>query len=454
MLESRNYNGFSDPQEKMDTIMEVAGDQVEAMTATVVVPALLTFRAGGESHHRPIQLVGVDAATQGEVSAFCKYLQHPENRKHPSFELREGGYDTLDHQAGKDAKPREQMAIAGWEYRRIWAEWAKAETARRALEEKRQPQPESSDARPADPFAAVRAEESEVVFDPAKDQYDGVVLGMALAVGYRDEQGRDHFMLMPGDDIRLTTATAGEPPKFQTKTFTVVDLYESKMSEYDSQLVFVPIDKLQQMRGMIDPTTGVGMVNQIQIKLKPGADGAEVRNRLQKAFASTHFMVSTWQDKQSPLLSAVYMEIAILNILLFFIIAVAGFGIFAIFLMIVVEKTRDIGILKSLGASRAGIMGIFLGYGLSLGIVGSGVGMVLGLAFVHNINEIADWLGELTGRPLFDPSIYYFYKIPTIVNPWTIAWIVLGALGIAVLSSILPALRAALLHPVEALRHE
>ena len=148
------------------------------------------------------------------------------------------------------------------------------------------------------------------------------------------------------------------------------------------------------------------------------------------------------------------METAILNVLLFLIIAVAGFGILAIFLMIVVEKTRDIGVLKSLGASRRGVMGIFLSYGLSLGVVGSGVGLLLGLLFVAHINEIADLLGKLTGRPVFDPAIYYFYKIPTIVQPMTVAWIVGGAVAIAVLASILPALRAALLHPVEALRYE
>jgi lipoprotein-releasing system permease protein len=165
-------------------------------------------------------------------------------------------------------------------------------------------------------------------------------------------------------------------------------------------------------------------------------------------------VVQTWRDKQGPLLAAVQMETAILNVLLFLIIAVSGFGILAIFFMIVVEKTRDIGILKSLGASGAGVMGIFLSYGLSLGLVGSGVGLVLGLLFVRNINAIADLLGKVTGRPIFDPSVYYFYKIPAIVDPWTVAWIVAGAVGIAVLASVLPALRAALLRPVEALRYE
>jgi len=122
--------------------------------------------------------------------------------------------------------------------------------------------------------------------------------------------------------------------------------------------------------------------------------------------------------------------------------------------MIVVEKTRDIGILKSLGASGQGVMGIFLGYGLALGMVGAGVGLALGLLFVKYINQVADLLGEITGQPVFDPSVYYFYKIPTIVNPMTVSWICAGAVAIAVLASVLPARRAAKLHPVRALRYE
>jgi lipoprotein-releasing system permease protein len=208
------------------------------------------------------------------------------------------------------------------------------------------------------------------------------------------------------------------------------------------------------MRGMIDPQTGIGRATSIQIKLHNDADGPIVRDLIQAAFPPELYGVQTWRDKQGPLLAAVHLETSILNVLLFLIIAVAGFGILAIFYMIVVEKTKDIGILKSLGASSSGIMGIFLAYGLSLGIVGSGAGLVIGLLFVANINAIADALAMVTGQEVFDPSIYYFQTIPTIIEAHTIAWIVLGAIAIAVLASILPARRAARLHPVEALRYE
>ncbi len=312
-----------------------------------------------------------------------------------------------------------------------------------------------------DPFR-VYASEREESFDMASQQHTGAVLGIALACDrYVDATGKchDRFFLLPGDDVILSFPNAADPSKGGRltvihDTFTIVDFYESKMAEYDASFVFVPLAALQEKRGMFDRATGVRYVNAIQIKLRPGADGSAVRDKLQAVFPPELYVVSTWRDKQSALLAAVRMEIAILNVLLFLIIAVAGFGILAIFLMIVVEKTRDIGILKSLGASSFGVQAIFLGYGLGLGVVGSGVGLVLGLIFVRYINEIASFLGELTGRPLFDPEIYYFYRIPTIVEPATVAWIVGGAIGIAVLASIVPALRAARLHPVQALRYE
>lgn len=598
VVESTSLEGMPDAQWHMEQIRAVAGQWIEAMTPTVVVPAMLSFQVpygSGKWITRPVYLIGIDAATQGQVSDFSKYLQHPENRRQLSWELRQEGYDIRDHQGGPEARERPQMAAAGWTHRirraryeemlraakeppsspsspafqnsqwpkasasscpvssrptppskasnpirapenpirflsqpkkpsweapgsrrpskppagfgesrdsgpeesgraissslhipsplaseaphRLAAEAPDSEVAKRAEAPdgdcsgsagKDQEEPGESkkslspslgslsssappgNAEPEDPFAT-RMEQP--TFDPTRQQHPGAVIGIGL-VSYRDGQGNDRFVLLPGDDVKLTFSTAGTPPKAISATFTIVDLYESKMSEYDSQFVFVPIEKLQELRGMIDPATGVRFVSSIQIKLKPAADGNMVRDLLRAKFRPELYTVLTWRDKQGPLLAAVQMETAILNVLLFLIICVSGFGILAIFFMIVVEKTRDIGILKSLGASSQGVMSIFLTYGLLLGLCGSAAGLLLGLLFVRYINQIADGLGKLTGRPLFDPQIYYFYKIPTIVHPSTVAWIVLGAVAIAVLASVLPALRAAMLRPVDALRYE
>ena len=143
-----------------------------------------------------------------------------------------------------------------------------------------------------------------------------------------------------------------------------------------------------------------------------------------------------------------------LNVLLFLIVGVAGFGILAIFAMIVVEKTRDIGILKALGASSGGIMKIFLTYGLLLGVVGSLCGTILGLSITYNINAVEAFIAMLTGSHVFSGEVYYFKEIPTDVQPFAVMVVNLGAIAIATVFSILPALRAAMLHPVQALRYE
>src|SRR5262249_22981085 len=158
----------------------------------------------------------------------------------------------------------------------------------------------------------------------------------------------------------------------------IVDYFKSEMSEYDNNYVFVPLDYLQHLRSMQDRVTS------IQIKLKDFNDAKEVVRRLRGLFPEGLYRVETWEDKQGPLLSAIAIERGILNVLLFMIIAVAGFGILAIFSMIVTEKTRDIGILKALGASNRGVMMIFLGYGLLLGLVGSGLGTAIGMTLTDH----------------------------------------------------------------------
>jgi lipoprotein-releasing system permease protein len=501
VFESHSLSGFQDPQWHMEEILRAGGEDIEGMTPTVAVPAMLNFQVRGQWVTRQIMLIGIDEQTHAQVSDFSRYLQHPDNRRQLSFGLRDGGYDTIDSQTeDQQVATRPALEGAGWPHRRMrvereraWrqrqAELQGAEQAGGAVEPRgsgpvrpvdhqveavlaettpplTDPLAENTspgelaptaDAHPPtapiDPFRAAKPEEQGRTFDPSQEQFTGIVPGIGLA-SFRDSAGIDRFLVLPGDDVKITFPTAGTPPKAVTDTYTIVDFYESKMSEYDSNFVFVPIGQLEKARGMIDPQTGIASVNSIQIKLRQGADLEAVRDRLRAAFPADMYAVSSWKDKQGPLLSAVDMEMAVLNILLFMIVAVAGFGILAIFFMIVVEKTRDIGILKSLGAGSSGVAAIFLGYGLFLGLVGAGAGLALGLGITWNINRIRVLVEWCTGERVFDPSIYYFFRIPTIVDPWTVAWIIGGAVGIAVAASVLPALRAARLHPVEALRHD
>jgi lipoprotein-releasing system permease protein len=424
---------------------------------------MININVRGQWLTKQVNLIGVDEETYADVSAFHEYLIHPDNQRQLSFELRESGYSHSEH----------KLPPSGWPYRRLRANYERElEEQRRVVEEAmraegtgdrgqgtgdsptpepRSPNPESL-AFPADPFNSANRRQYEV-FDKSREQFTGIVLGIAIgSVRQRDAEGKvqDFFLCRPGDDVRVTFPTAGDQPKAASEHCTVVDFYESKMSEYDSGFAFVPLTWLQEKRVMGDAVTT------IQLKLRPGADLAAVRDKLRARFPADEFpyRIQTWRDMQGPLLAAVQMETTLLNILLFLIIAVAGFGILATFFMIVVEKTRDIGILKALGAPSRGVMSIFLGYGFSLGLVGSGVGMIGGLVFVAYINQIAKLIELATGQEVFDPTVYYFQQIPTIVHPGTVAGVVAGAVLIAVAASVLPALRAARLHPVEALRYE
>jgi len=480
VLESHSMDGFADPLWHQNEIRQIVGDDLVGMTAAVHVPAMINVNVRGEWITRQVSLIGVDEQTYASVSDFREYLLHPENRKQLSFNLREAeGYAAAGH----------SLPPSGWGYRRLKARYEKEFEEQQRQLRAAQGLPNAEDALPPDPFkaaqtatassdapaasvsaagppqdpfaaaAAANPSAAEQKFDPEKDQFTGIVLGIAIgSVRQRDAKGevQDYYLCRPGDDVRVTFPSAGTPPKAVSDLFTVVDFYESKMSEYDSSFAFVPLRKLQEMRGMIDPLTGTDSVTTIQLRLREGADLNAIRDKLRERFPAEEYpyRIQTWKDMQGPLLAAVQMETTLLNILLFLIIAVAGFGILATFFMIVVEKTKDIGVLKSLGAPSSGVMSIFLSYGFSLGLVGSGVGMIGGLLFVANINSIAAGIEVLTGHEVFDPTVYYFQKIPTIVEPMTVVGVMIGATLIAVLASVLPALRAARLHPVEALRYE
>ena len=415
VVDARSFNGFNDPDEVMARIREVAGSDVVAMAPAVQTVGILSIPLGGdEMMTREVQIIGVRARERERTGDFATFLQDEKGKKVPA------SFAVDDAIRGRS---RLGQVVAGL--------------------------------RADDPRREALTADLDALMPP-----DGIILGHALGVLHQghDAAGRqlpDFAVAGVGRKVILSFAGATRPPKAVSDGFTVTALSKTGMSEYDSTHVYVELERLQHLRGQGD---GPGAaVNQIQIRARPGVDLDKLAQTLDAELSAMwplRFKVETWEQKQGPLLAAVAVEQSILNILLFFIIAVAGFGILAIFSMIVVEKTRDIGILKALGASTSGVRGIFLGYGLLLGMVGSGVGMGVGLGFVAKINAIEHWLSRVTGRKVFDDAIYYFSEIPTRVEPFTVAWVVGGALLIAVAASIIPAQRASRLRPVQALRFE
>lgn len=458
LIECHTSGGMPDPEKQLRDIESVCGEQLAGSSVSVHVPAMLGIEFNGQLITRHVNLVGVEPETYDTVSHFGRYLLHPENKTRVDFNLRDDGY----------APERDAFPDSGWEYRRARAAYENAlEIERQRIHGFKDRTTLNSDSAsgPSLRFSAPTGllaesdQDTASEFDAAVDQYPGIILGISTcSVRYRDPQNNvaDRFYCRPGDDVRMMFPNAADNTKVVNQKFTVVDLYESGMSEYDSTFAFCRLDQLQDFRGMIDPATGVRSVTTVQLKLTEGADLNAVRDALRHRFPPDIYPydIQTWRDMQGPLLAAVRLETTILNILLFLIIAVAGFGILATFFMIVVEKTRDIGTLKALGASGGGVMSIFLSYGLLLGFVGSGAGLIGGLVFVSHINEIAGVIEKITGQEVFDPTVYYFTEIPTIIDPFTLVWVMAGAVAIAAMASVLPALRAARMHPVQALRFE
>ncbi len=444
LVETERADGFAEtPQSIADRIeASPAGRSIAGISPTVEMFALFQFNVRRNGEIIPItkhvRLVGVDPAKHAKVGRFSDYLVRQKNAPDPSFELTPEARQRLErNRLFNWGEPVADFRPAPAPAPNDPGDFLKTHIEVPSQPPAFVPPPQVPPAEPTRP--------------------SGVIVGYSLAhYRYKDPKTGENLeveLLKPGDDVFIATVGAnGTKPV--SGTFVVADYFRSEMSEYDSSFVYVPLEDLQQMRGMD------GRVNAFQLKLKGDLadDGAFVHGTLipqvQSLFPPAEARVVSWQQHQGPLLAAIDIERGILNLLLFMIVGVAGFSVLAIFTMIVSEKYRDIGVLKSLGASNRGVMGIFLSYGLMLAIIGCGFGTGAGLLITKNINEIEAWLTRQTGQQIFDRSVYYFDKIPTNVEPMAVALINVGAVGTAVLFSILPAWRAARLHPVRALRFE
>ena len=318
--------------------------------------------------------------------------------------------------------------------------------------------------------------------------WDGMIAGTGVVNIHKDATGNfvnrgDFLYRLP---VSLTVMGVSSAGKLEfggghERNFWITDTSRTKVWQYDSNTVYVPFKVLQQDLGMDaqqaeqddKPITLPARTSEIHIgvkdqyrhssealiairdKIKPIVERVlEQKAREGHPFNGTPPTVRTWEESQAKWMGAIEKEMVLVTGLFGMISVVAVFLIFCIFYMIVVEKTRDIGIIKSVGATSSGVAGIFLGYGAAIGIVGSALGLLCGYLIVHNINTLHAWLGEALHVQIWDPEVYAFDTIPNTLEPNRIIWILVIAVLASIIGALVPAIRAARLNPVEALRWE
>jgi len=227
--------------------------------------------------------------------------------------------------------------------------------------------------------------------------------------------------------------------------------YHTKHRFLDLSMCLMDIETLRQHMGHGDPLDEHEWVTEVAIKVREGADPKTVGLRLEAALADRGGgKALTWDDQNATFLNAVNRERAMMKIVLFAVLVIAGFLIFATLHMMVVQKTKDIGILASLGATPSGIGAVFILGGLAVGVFGCSLGLATGYATAYYLNDIC----TLLGVHLFPPELYALDEVPINLEMQWMFQIAAGALALSLLVAWLPARRAARLDPVKALMHE
>lgn len=277
--------------------------------------------------------------------------------------------------------------------------------------------------------------------DTADFTGDVVVLGDKLAHKLGVHVDDEVTLISPNGKI---TAFGSVP---RIKSYRVIGTFNMGMFEYDANYIFMPLEAAQKYFGLKDA------VSVIDVSLKDESTLPKMRSMLQRS-VSLDAYVYDWKQTNAAFFNAIDVERNVMFLILTLIILVAAFNIITGLIMLVKDKSRDIAVLRTMGATRGMIMRIFVIDGAFIGVVGTSIGVVLGLLFCHNIENIRQLLQSMSGRELFSSEIYFLSQLPAKVDNMEVLSVVLITLVLSFLATIYPAYRASKYNPAEALRYE
>jgi lipoprotein-releasing system permease protein len=265
---------------------------------------------------------------------------------------------------------------------------------------------------------------------------------MDLAVG-------DRLSISSPNDLKKMRANYGKPgaEMILPDDYTVTGIFDVGYFEYDANIIVTSLENAQELYNLDDSVHG------LMVMLNDPYQADRVRGELLQTLGP-NFSITTWMDDNSAILGALIVEKNVMFYLLFFIVLVAALCILSAQITFVVQKTREIGMLKALGATRLQISGIFLFQSAIIGVIGVASGFGLGVLAVSYRNEFLEFMRRATGWQLFPESIYQFSQLPAIIDAHDVAVICGCSFVICILGGVLPAIRAGKLKPVEALRYE
>ena len=277
----------------------------------------------------------------------------------------------------------------------------------------------------------------DLSFQPKRKDVDGaILLGSRLANRLTVWTG-DVVTLVPVTQAKLNPALGVAVPKFWK--FEVTGLFETGMFQYDNQFVVVSRSVAQQFTGLGDAVSGIA------IRVSDPEIAPQVGRQLEERLGYPYRTLD-WQTQNASLFSALELEKLAMGLIIFFIMVVAAFNIVGTLTMVVTDKTREIGILQAMGLTAPAVARIFLAQGAIIGLVGTTLGLLGGLAVSYVVDR-SGWIR-------INPAVYFIDHLPVHVELVDVIVVVLASVGIALLATLYPSRSAARLTPVEAIRHE